>query len=339
MPKSQTSSRPQLREKLLDLLWQQWAALGVAGSAKPHAEWCVDPEALILITTTEGRTDPRLFNEMLDWLWMHGESVNVQRLKNIQKAISLGDRRVLGAIAAWLSQRSTLSKWKPLAVISEPVAKTTEPLFISKDGTPQPSFGASDPIFLKHGFQLGPIKRRELSQSPNPLLPTTLLWKLRALFGVQARAEILLWLLTHESGHAADIARGTFYFPRTVDGTLKELAASGMVKSARAGREKRYWLKPSEWSFLQTWNRPDGFPRWIDWARFFTVHERISAVLSNRNLSPMLEASELRRVFDELQPLLTEGGLLTVFAASRNDTGVAFTDALLEDVSILVAQL
>ena len=104
---------------------------------------------------------------MLDWLWVHGESVNVQRLKNILKAVGLGDRRVLGAITAWLSQRSTLSKWKPLAAISEPVANTTEPLFISKDGTPQPSFGPTDPIFLKHGFQRDPVKRREPSQSPS----------------------------------------------------------------------------------------------------------------------------------------------------------------------------
>src|SRR5271154_6278749 len=153
MPKSPTSSRMQFRETLLDLLWQQWAALGVAGAANPHAEWCVDPESLVLLTTTQGRTDPRLFDEMLDWLWVHGESVNVQRLKNIQKAAGLGDRRVLGAIAAWLSQRSTLSKWKPLAALSEPVARTTETLFISKEGTPQPSFGPTDPIFLRHGFQ------------------------------------------------------------------------------------------------------------------------------------------------------------------------------------------
>lgn len=100
MPKSQANSRPEFREALFDLLWQQWAALGVAGAAKPDAEWCVDPEALVLITTTQGRTDPRLFNEVLHWLWVHGESVNVQRLKNIQKALGLGDRRVLGAIAA-----------------------------------------------------------------------------------------------------------------------------------------------------------------------------------------------------------------------------------------------
>lgn len=101
---------------------------------------------------------------------------------------------------------------------------------------------------------------------------------------------------------AADIARGTFYFPRTVDETLKELAASGLVKSARAGREKRYWLKPSEWSFLQTWNRPDGFPRWIDWARFLTVQERIGVVLINRDLSPTLQASESSTNFNRYWP-------------------------------------
>jgi len=80
------------------LLWQQWAALGEAGATKPDAEWYVDPEALLLITTTQGRSDARLFNEMLDWLWVHGESVNVQRLKNIHKALGLGDRRVLAPL-------------------------------------------------------------------------------------------------------------------------------------------------------------------------------------------------------------------------------------------------
>lgn len=84
---------------------------------------------------------------------------------------------------------------------------------------------------------------------------------------------------------------------------------------------------------------PDEFPRWNDWARFFTVHNRLGVVLSNRDLSPMLQASELRRVFDELQPVLTNAGFLPAFAASRNDTGVAFTDALVEDVSLLLAQL
>ena len=339
MPTSPANSSLTFRESLLELLWQQWSALGVAGSAKTEPGWSVDIEALLLITTTQGRTDPRLFDEMLDWLWGHAQWVNVQRLRNIQKAISLGDPQVLAAIADWLSQRSAASKWKPLAIAADSSTKTPVVFFSSKDGVPQPLFGEADPIFLRHGFHRGPIKRRELSQTPNPRSAATLSWKLRALFGVQARCEVLLWLLTHESGHAADIARATYYFPRTVDETLKELATSDLVRTARTGREKRYWLKSDEWNLLRTWTKPTGFPQWIDWPRFFIAQERIIAVLNNTELSPMLQASELRRVFDELQPVLNDGGLLSAFSASRNHTGVAFTEALLQDLRGLFVQI
>lgn len=327
------------REALLELLWQQWAALGVAGTSKAGADWCVDLEALVLITTTQGRADPRLFDEMLDWLWRNAEWVNVQRLRNIHKRIALGDPRVLAAIADWLSQRSTLSKWKPLAVAPDNRPGLPDRFFSTKDGSPQPMFGAPDPVFLRHGFARAPIKRRELSQPPNPLSAAMLPWKLRCLFGVQSRCEFLLWLLTHESGHPADIARATYYFPRTVEETLKELAASGLVHSARAGRGKRYWVKTDDWLVLRTWSQPPGFPRWIDWPRFFTAQERVIAVLDNDDLSPLLQASELRRVFEELEPVLADGGLQPAFAASRKHTGVSFTAALLEDLRGLFAQL
>ena len=338
MTSSPNNSNVFFREGLLDLLWQQWAALGVAGSPKVGADWCVDLEALVLITTTQGRSDPRLFDEMLDWLWGNAQWVNVQRLRNIRKRLPLGDERVLATIADWLGQRATLSKWKPLAVTTSPVPTIPYRFFSTPDGAPQPMAGAPEPTFLRHGFVRGPINRRELSQSPNPRSAAMLPWKLRSLFGVQARCEFLLWLLTHESGHAADIARATYYFPRTVEDTLKELTASGLVYTARPGREKRYWLKVEDWGLLRTWTEPEGFPRWIDWPRFFTAQEQIVAVLKNEDFSPMLQASELRRVFEELQPVLSDGGLLPAFAASRNDTGVQFTEALLHDLRSLFAQ-
>ena len=123
-----------------------------------------------------------------------------------------------------------------------------------------------------------------------------------------------------------------------MEDTLKELTASGLVYTARPGREKRYWLKVEDWGLLRTWTEPEGFPRWIDWPRFFTAQEQIVAVLKNEDFSPMLQASELRRVFEELQPVLSDGGLLPAFAASRNDTGVQFTEALLHDLRSLFAQ-
>ncbi len=332
MPTSLANSKLTLHESLLDLLWQQWSALGVAGTVKAQPCWSVDIEALLLITTSQGRAAPRLFDEMLDWLWSHAQWVNVQRLRNIHKALSLGDPQVLAAIAEWLSQRSVASKWKPLAALSNS-SETAQvaPLF-SIGGIPQPLFGEADPIFLRHGLHRGPIRRRQLSQSPNPRSPAALAWKLRALFGVQARSEILLWLLCNGSGHAAEISRATYFFPRTVDETLKELAASDLVRTSRTGRERLYWLNPDEWTLLRSWDLPAGFPKWVDWPRFFVVQERILRVLDTTGLSPQLQASELRRVFDELQPVLNEGGLHPFFTASRNHTGVTFTEVLVNDL-------
>ncbi len=217
---SPTHFQVSLRESLFDLLWQQWAALGVAGHAGEAPDWIVDIEALILVTTTQGRVEPRLFDEMLDWLWTNAHWVNVQRLRNIRKRLSLGDARTLAAIADWLSQRTTLSKWKPLAERTPDQPPQPERFYLTKAGLAQPMVGPSDPTFLRHGFILSPIKRRELSRPLNPRSAAALSGKLRSLFGVQARCEILLWLLTHESGRPAEIARATFYFPRTVEDNL-----------------------------------------------------------------------------------------------------------------------
>ncbi len=337
MKPSQPNSK--LREDLLNLLWQQWALLGVAGNGKQEPDWIVDIEALVLVTTSLGRAEPRMFDEMLDWLWSNARWVNVQRLRNIRKRFPLGDARSLAAIADWLSTRASLSKWKPLAAVGARPHKLPEPFFAVQDGRTQAVYGELDPVFLRHGYARGPIERREMSRPPNPRGAAALSWKLRSLFGVQARCEFIQWLLTHESGHPAEIARATYYFSRTVEDTLRELAGSGLVHSTQAGREKKYWLTPDDWQFLRTWKKPAGFPRWIDWPRFFHVQERLAAILGNTQLGPLLQASELRREFEELGPVLGDGDLFSAFAASRNHTGLEFTVALTKDLAGLLANL
>ncbi len=42
---------------LLDFLWRQWSALGVAGQTSRGGQRIVDPEALLLLTCTVGRYD------------------------------------------------------------------------------------------------------------------------------------------------------------------------------------------------------------------------------------------------------------------------------------------
>lgn len=77
--------RDQLQDVLLNFLWRQWSALGVAGHTDAEDAWIIDPEALLLFTCTLGRYEPRMFDEMMDWLQENGSYINILRLKRIQK--------------------------------------------------------------------------------------------------------------------------------------------------------------------------------------------------------------------------------------------------------------
>ncbi len=46
------SYKDQLQTLVLGFLWRQWTALGVAGQAHPQENRVIDPEALLLVTTT-----------------------------------------------------------------------------------------------------------------------------------------------------------------------------------------------------------------------------------------------------------------------------------------------
>lgn len=329
---------PYLRDRFLALLWKQWAALGVPAADPGSDLFVVDVEALLLVTTTQGRHDARLFDAALDWLWERGASVNLQRLGNLQKTLRLGDDRVLAAIAAWLGQRGIHAPWRKLAhrVSGPPGGGDAESLFWQKDGRPQPASGPVDEIFLRYGLRRGPLEARGLGLPPNPRDPRALLLTLRSLFGIQARCEVLLWLLTHESGHAADIGRATGYFSGTVEKCLREMAESGYVRTTRAGRQTRYWVEPRDWAFLRNWDQPDGFPAWRDWPRLFVIADRILAVL-DKKISGRLLASELRQVFDELQPVLAQAGLLSSFTVTPAHLGEEFTRALTSDLDRLLS--
>ena len=46
------------QSRVLDFLWRQWSALGVAGQTSPEHQRILDPEGLLLLTCTVGRYDP-----------------------------------------------------------------------------------------------------------------------------------------------------------------------------------------------------------------------------------------------------------------------------------------
>lgn len=346
MPTSLPSYRAAILERALALLWRQWSLLGIPGHADsaPGEPQIIDPEALLLVTSELGRLDPRLFEEAIHWLRHFGKLINIQRLRSLHRTHSLGDPRALAAIASTLQENSRLAKWGTI----ESLAKANpgdEPFFLSPDGTGAPIFGEPDAHFAKFGFfRSHPAAGQKSSKASGEDAlarniaqhPELLLMKLRALFGVNARAEIIAALLAQPSTHPAVLARRIGYLPRSVQDTLNEMALSGLLACHRAAgsREKYFTLRPSDWFALLA--DPDkAFPKWTVWPVLFALLQDTLIALYSPKLktaSEMMLALRLREAFDRHYPALSEAGLAGRFMKSSQASGAEFIDALATDL-------
>lgn len=336
MTTSLTESRARLVESTLSLLWRQWTLLGVPGQLSPEDSSdprIIDPESLLLLTSVLGRFDARLLDEVTNWLLQYGRLINIQRLKGIHRQHRLGDDLVLSAIAATVLQNSRLAKWQTIQALAQP-RTATEPLFRSIDGKPAPAFGKPDPFFARYGLFRGLQKTRDDASPPRVESPAVLLMKLRALFGINARAEIIATLLSTTHSHPSALARRTAYLPRSIQDTLNEMALSGHVVTQRAkgSREKYFSLRPNDWHFLITWPKPK-FPLWTDWAVLFSlIQDATETLYVEGNPSQKAIALRFREIFDTHYPLLAEAGLAGHFQRTSQRSGTDFLDSFLAEI-------
>jgi hypothetical protein len=330
----------ELTRRVAHFLWRQWAQVGLASaSVEPRDGWIVDPEALLLLSGTYGRYDPRLFDEIMDWLLKNANFVNIPRLKSVLKRYDFAGQRVLAAMAAKVMEENRRLHWlfPPARAEGE-----SEPLFLNADGTPMPEFGAPDPGFLKSGFRRGKVDLRGLSRRFNAVMPECALLRLRALFGVSARADVMLYLLTHEKAHPSGIARDTGFSQKNVQDTLVDMAASGLVVTRQLeGRMKHYSVLPKHRpDFLYKSDRPGLMPRWIAWPPIFRALEVLLAEtrrMASQTLSDQLLASELRRVAERIRPLAQQAGVAESFSEATRVTGIAYTTVFVEETEAWLA--
>ena len=249
--------RAYILDRLLDLLWRQWSALGVPGRTTTEERRVVDPESLLLLSMTIGRYDARLFDEILDWLVVNGAFLNVQRLRNLMKRFGFESQAQLSSVSELLMKKSNDPlKWKRLAAPRSP--PNPEPLFFLKNGKPIPTPDEKAPEFSAYGLLRGPIKLKGHAQPfPTKGMPSLLL-RLRALLGVNARCELFCLLAKAEEIHPSDVARQTGYSPRTVQNTLAEMARSGVVQMRSGNRDKWYALNSGVLDLLL---KPEGSRR------------------------------------------------------------------------------
>lgn len=333
--------RNQFLEKVLNLLWQQWSALGAAGSAEGDLSGLIDSEALLAASCVFGRYEPRLFDEMLDWLQLNGWVLNTQRLGTLVREQPWAGAAVLGAVADFLKSGKPALKWARLAK-TLPRKEAAEPLFFLKDGRPLPVVGEPEARFANWGLQRGPLSLRGYSQPFAPLGPGNLVPQLRALLGISVRAEMVAYLLTHESGHAAEIARATCYHKQTVQQVLGEMNRSGIVEAREAGREKLYWIRAAEWRALL--HRPEEPLEWRTWPPLWNALEQIWQRIEDPKtdgLDPLTLSSVLRELMVRVRPGIERAGLgkslsddRLYLAESYLPVFMADVDRVLDDVAL-----
>ncbi len=325
MPTSLTDYRAEFQERLLNLLWRQWTALGVAGQGAAWRETPLDPEALLLVSCTVARRDPRLFDAMLDWLGTNGRYVNIGRLRRMLRTRAFAGATVYGAIAATVAAADPEPKWArsvEAAMSARPAGE--EPLFQLADGRPLPVVREADPVFRAHGLLRDRYAPRGSAGAFPTDAPATLLLRLRALFGVSARCEILAHLLLNDWGAPRAVARAWGYYPATIIRTMSEMSESGHVLSRLEGRQRRYALASEAWGELLL---GPSRPAWIVWPALFSALERVWAFLwdpERAGQSGLAQASALRRVLKaDIAGSLADSGLPLVFGYEGAPAGEA----------------
>ena len=211
------------REGIVARLWDQWTAIGGGGyAARVQAvTWAVDPEALILASSNLFAYEPRLRETCLAWILTHGGLVSIARLKRMQQEYRFGDRAAMADLAETLLKTNpSMRSWKSVA-------------------------GWGGRALIR---EARPFRRIEIAVPFDPGTPPCLLLKLRSLFGVSSRVEILFWMFYNARTPVSWIAQETGWYGKTVQKTLREMVLSGHVREDRVGPSRQYFLVKSEWS-------------------------------------------------------------------------------------------
>lgn len=257
-----------LQSALLNRAWIQWIALGVDAVGE-HDDAVVDPEALIALTAELGDADARLRDVSTDWCVAYGRYINGSRLRQVARELRT-----------------------PPEVIGEYVATVA-----TAGGPAWPMATHPRPEYASRG------KARLDSATLRPRLRV----RLRAAFGVNARADVLAALLAApETGLSlADLARKTRFTKPNVAFAVDALVLAGLIEARAVGNERRVALTRGG-AIL-----PGLQPRIAqpDWVTRFGVALEVLRFAGQDGMSPSVRAIEARRVVEGLRTRITSEGL------------------------------
>jgi hypothetical protein len=297
--------RTSLDAALLDFAWSEWAQMGVFASASRSSPWAVDPEALIVFTLEIARDDPRLFDELLDWLLRNEPLVSVRRLRSF--AVDPEDRLLVDGALAWVGAhrpRARLRGRRLPQPSGEPVPLFTESGFPMRE---------PDPSFLSVGFLRPPVEPSAKSQAPDLRAPINFAFRLRQVLGLGARAEVARLLLTSAapSMSTAELGAGAGYARRNVLDAVGVLQEGGVVSAVRGAGGQRFAIDRGAWAGLLGLGVEE-LPEARAWPQLLgaLVHmRRWLRDVESQELSDYMRASRARDLLEEIAMPLSIAGV------------------------------
>jgi uncharacterized protein YegP (UPF0339 family) len=302
---------------LVDFAWDEWAQMGVLATPHRESPWAEDPEALLVFSFEVARDEPRLFDEVLDWLAVNESLVSARRMRAMCEDAT--DERLVEAALTWVGQRRGRKQTpaRPQAL---------EPLFRRL----QSPIREEDEAFAAHGFLRSRVTPSRKSQPPDLDRPINLAFRLRQLLGVSSRAEVVRCLLTLDAPWAtvAVVARSAGYAKRNVQEALTALQTAHVLSATTVGTEQRYSIDRTRWAdFLGL----ESSPAQRDWPQLLGALRRILRWLDQEDLDDMstyMRASRARDLLEEIRPDLAYAGIPVEFARTPDETWTAFTDTI-----------
>lgn len=266
------------KDTAVALCWAQWVGLG--SMAVPvesrRARSIIDPEALILLSLYVSEDERRLRDMVAWWARTASGMTSVHRLRTVaskfpEQAASEG-LPLFSLLAADAGDR----RWRK-----------------SASGTV--------PEWVRPGK--GPA-------SPELIEPTALWPRLRAGFGVGAKADVLVFLLGLCGAWASAkvISMATGYSTVAVRQAASEMALARLIRET-AGRPSEYLAPPEPWAALLELHNVGGeratsllVPRWRFWADIFGFLGRViewSQVAASEGSPPVrVVASQARDLME-----------------------------------------
>jgi hypothetical protein len=252
-------------DNLIEIYWRQWTALGVASHVKPERTWIVDLEPLIVSTLAIGLHDKRLLSSSFEWLTKNGEWINLSRLKRIVNVFSEPLPELKTALLCPGSFQLFVNTYNKNARYKIKYPKTD-------------SHSAKDDIMNDYKTFFTNFKVRNVTTEPKLQLSSLIQLLLRSIFGVDARTEILIFLLAHEGGNSNSIAKEIFYNQKNIYTVLERWSHARMVTKISEQKTPRYSLNRKD-ELLHAIGLKE-MPAYVNWTRTFLLLNRLAKTLS-----------------------------------------------------------